>query len=226
VRESGAHGQAASLSHVPCRIYHFSRRMLQPRYLIVGPICPRRMEMMNREQMEQGGCNAKVEAERLPSPSFWKSFTRPLQELFNNSRQESRVCLQRPTCLHGFPCLRTHHAVHTARKGSLWVSVFAQPREARGKERSLGRQTRISHPKNDTPPPEDLPPCHLILCCNWKQPRTLAHMSSADSQQTNLASSGDLVMRGSARMSALAPRYLRMRKHSALYLACSAYVQI
>lgn len=67
---------------------------------------------------------------------------------------------------------------------------------------------------------------HSTRCYNLKQPRTLAHMSSAESRETTLAASGGVVMRGSARMYALAPRYLRMRKHSALYLACSAYVQI
>lgn len=75
---------ASSLSHVLSRIHHSSRRMPQPRCLIVDHICPCRMATMNKAQMEQGGCNAKVEAERLPSPSFWKSFTRPLRELSNN----------------------------------------------------------------------------------------------------------------------------------------------
>jgi hypothetical protein len=41
---------------------------------------------------------------------------------------------------------------------------------------------------------------HSTLCCNLKQLRALTHMFSVDS---------DLVMRGSARMSALAPRYLK-----------------
>jgi hypothetical protein len=38
----------------------------------------------------------------------------------------------------------------------LWVSVFAQLREARGQERSFARQNRISHPKNDVTSPEPL----------------------------------------------------------------------
>jgi hypothetical protein len=69
------------------------------------------------------------------------------------SRQESRVYLQKSTCFQNSPCLRTHYAVHTA---PLWVSVFAQLREARGQERSFARQNRISHPKNDVTSPEPL----------------------------------------------------------------------
>ena len=135
-----------------------------------------------------------------------------------NEKLHKSICFQR------LPCLHVHHPVHNSCRGPLWVSVFAQHVKARGKERSLLHAKPGSLIRELILLHQTL--YHSTLCCKLKQPRTLAHMSSAESRETTLAASGGVVMRGSARMYALAPRYLRMRKHSALYLACCAYVQI
>lgn len=109
--------------------------------------------LVNRVQME-------VAMPRSRRSAFRHQFQCISGELHaSTSRAFGQCCnekLHKSIYFQRLPCLHVHHPVHNSCRGPLWSSVFAQHFKARGKERSLALQTRVSHPRTDTPPPDPL----------------------------------------------------------------------
>lgn len=143
---------------------------------------PAKWRSWTREQGADGGCNAKIEAERLPSPIpislSLQSFTRRLGEHVDNvattnSRNSTKAYTSSDLHVSKLTIQSTLLANVRCVSWSLHVLAKHVAKSAllRAKPGYLARKLLLLH--------QSL--YHSTRCYNLKQPRTLAHMSSAES---------------------------------------------